>query len=265
MDIIRQAGGLHRFMNWSGPILTDSGGFQVFSLGKIRKIRDHGVEFRSHLDGSPIFLGPKESMEIQRTLGSDIAKVFDECPPHTADRDEVNRAVKRTLRWAAECKAQPRAEGQLVFGIVQGTHHADFRKKCAEALVEMDFDGYAIGGVSVGEPEPEMMHAVEISEPHLPENKARYAMGLGTPAQLIELVPVASRTAVAGAPFIIRVAGAELEVLRLVVTGQTSQDISERLSISKTTVDTHRHHILEKLNCRNSVDLTRMAIALGLV
>ena len=188
MDIIRQAGGLHRFMNWSGPILTDSGGFQVFSLGKIRKIREHGVEFRSHLDGSPIFLGPKESMEIQRTLGSDIAMVFDECPPHTADRDEVNRAVKRTLRWAAECKAQPRADGQLVFGIVQGTHHADLRKKCAEALVEMDFDGYAIGGVSVGEPEPEMMHAVEISEPHLPENKARYAMGLGTPAQLIELV-----------------------------------------------------------------------------
>jgi len=188
MDIIRQAGGLHRFMNWSGPILTDSGGFQVFSLGKIRKIRDHGVEFRSHLDGSPIFLGPKESMEIQRTLGSDIAMVFDECPPHTADRDEVNRAVKRTLRWAAECKAQPRAEGQLVFGIVQGTHHADLRKKCAEALVEMDFDGYAIGGVSVGEPEPEMMKAVEISEPYLPEHKARYAMGLGTPAQLIELV-----------------------------------------------------------------------------
>jgi hypothetical protein len=106
-------------------------------LGKIRKIRDHGVEFRSHLDGSPIFLGPKESMEIQRTLGSDIAMVFDECPPHTADRDEVNRAVKRTLRWAAECKAQPRAEGQLVFGIVQGTHHADLRKKCAEALQKM--------------------------------------------------------------------------------------------------------------------------------
>lgn len=188
MEIITKAGGLHRFMNWNGPILTDSGGFQVFSLGKIRKIREHGVEFRSHLDGSPIFLGPKESMEIQRILGSDIAMVFDECPPHTAERDEVNRAVKRTLRWAAECKSQPRAPGQLVFGIVQGTHHADLRKKCAEELVAMDFDGYAIGGVSVGEPEPEMMHAVEISEPHLPENKARYAMGLGTPAQLIELV-----------------------------------------------------------------------------
>jgi len=188
MEIISQAGGLHRFMNWNGPILTDSGGFQVFSLGKIRKIKEHGVEFRSHLDGSPIFLGPKESMEIQRILGSDIAMVFDECPPHTASRDEVARAVKRTLRWAAECKSQPRAPGQLVFGIVQGTHHPDLRQKCAEELIAMDFDGYAIGGVSVGEPEPEMMHAVEISEPHLPENKARYAMGLGTPAQLVELV-----------------------------------------------------------------------------
>ena len=188
MPIIQEAGGLHRFMNWSGPILTDSGGFQVFSLGKIRKIRDHGVEFRSHLDGSPIFLGPKESMEIQRLLGSDIAMVFDECPPHTATRDEVARAVQRTLQWAAVCREQPRAPGQLVFGIVQGTHHADLRTKCATELIAMDFDGYAIGGVSVGEPEPEMMRAVEISEPHLPENKARYAMGLGTPAQLVELV-----------------------------------------------------------------------------
>ncbi|MSU04745.1 MAG: tRNA guanosine(34) transglycosylase Tgt [Pedosphaera sp.] len=188
MPIIQQAGGLHRFMNWSGPILTDSGGFQVFSLGKIRKIRDHGVEFRSHLDGSPIFLGPKESMKIQRLLGSDIAMVFDECPPHIATRDEVARAVQRTLQWAAVCREQPRAPGQLVFGIVQGTHYADLRKKCATELIAMDFDGYAIGGVSVGEPEPEMMRAVEISEPHLPENKARYAMGLGTPAQLVELV-----------------------------------------------------------------------------
>jgi queuine tRNA-ribosyltransferase len=188
MDIIRKAGGLHRFMNWSGPILTDSGGFQVFSLGKIRKIRDHGVEFRSHLDGSPIFLGPKESMEIQRTLGSDIAMVFDECPPHTADRDEVNRAVKRTLRWAAECKAQPRAEGQLVFGIVQGTHHADLRKKCAEALVEMDFDGYAIGGLSVGESLAEMVDAIGACIGELPKDQPRYLMGVGDPASLVEAV-----------------------------------------------------------------------------
>jgi queuine tRNA-ribosyltransferase len=188
MDIIREAGGLHRFMNWDGPILTDSGGFQVFSLGKIRKVKEHGVEFRSHLDGSPIFLGPKESMEIQRILGSDIAMVFDECPPHDASKEDVLRAVRRTLRWAKECQEQPRAPGQKVFGIVQGTHHPEIRQKCAEALVAMDFDGYAIGGVSVGEPEPEMMKAVEITEPHLPKNKARYAMGLGTPAQLVELV-----------------------------------------------------------------------------
>ena len=188
MDIILQAGGLHRFMNWSGPILTDSGGFQVFSLGKIRKIQEHGVEFRSHLDAARVFLGPKESMGIQRDLGSDIAMVFDECPPHTASRDDVLRAVQRTLRWAEECRVQPRAPGQLVFGIVQGTHFPELRQQCAEALVAMDFDGYAIGGVSVGEPEPEMMKAVEISEPHLPASKARYAMGLGTPAQMVELV-----------------------------------------------------------------------------
>lgn len=188
MDIIRQAGGLHRFMNWWGPILTDSGGFQVFSLGKIRKIREHGVEFRSHLDGSPIFLGPRESMAIQRELGSDIAMVFDECPPHDSPADEVARAVKRTLRWAAECREQPRTPGQAVFGIVQGAGDAHLREKCARELVAMDFDGYAIGGVSVGEPEPEMMRAVEFTEPHLPPDKPRYAMGLGTPAQLVELV-----------------------------------------------------------------------------
>ncbi|HAB18834.1 MAG TPA: tRNA guanosine(34) transglycosylase Tgt [Verrucomicrobiota bacterium] len=188
MEIIQQAGGLHRFMNWNRPILTDSGGFQVFSLGKIRKIREHGVDFRSHLDGSAIFLGPKESMAIQRQLGSDIAMVFDECPPHDAPREDVFRAVKRTLRWAAECREQPRAEGQQVFGIVQGTQLPELRKKCAEELAAMDFDGYAIGGVSVGEPEPEMMRAIEITEPHLPTGKARYAMGLGTPAQLVELV-----------------------------------------------------------------------------
>ncbi len=188
MEIIRQAGGLHAFMNWTGPILTDSGGFQVFSLGKIRKIKEHGVEFRSHLDGSPIFLGPKESMSIQRELGSDIAMVFDECPPHDSPHEEVVRAVKRTLRWAAECLEQPRAKGQMVFGIVQGGGDACLRERCARELTAMGFDGYAIGGVSVGEPEPEMMKAVEITEPFLPESKARYAMGLGTPAQLVELV-----------------------------------------------------------------------------
>ncbi len=188
LDIIRAAGGLHRFMNWPQPILTDSGGFQVFSLAKIRKIKPHGVEFRSHLDGSLLFLGPKEAMAIQRELGSDIAMVFDDCPSHTAPTRDVRAAVERTLRWAEECRTQPRAPGQQVFGIVQGGSHAALREECARALVAMDFDGYAIGGVSVGEPESEMMKAVEITEPFLPANKARYAMGLGTPAQMVELV-----------------------------------------------------------------------------
>ncbi len=188
LDIIRAAGGLHRFINWEKPILTDSGGFQVFSLAKIRKIKAHGVEFRSHLDGSPLFLGPKEAMEIQRVLGSDIAMAFDECPPHDAPAKEQRLAVERTIRWARECREQPQAPGQAVFGIVQGGTNAALREECAKALVAMKFDGYAIGGVSVGEPEPEMMKAVEMAEPFLPADKARYAMGLGTPAQMIELI-----------------------------------------------------------------------------
>ena len=188
LEIITAAGGLHKFMNWDKPILTDSGGFQVFSLAKIRKIKAHGVEFRSHLDGSPLFIGPKESMEIQRVLGSDIAMAFDECPPHGCTAQEARNAVDRTLRWAKECLVQPRAKGQFVFGICQGGVDPKLREKCAKELVEMEFDGYAIGGVSVGEPEPEMMRAVELAEPHLPANKARYAMGLGTPAQMVELV-----------------------------------------------------------------------------
>jgi queuine tRNA-ribosyltransferase len=188
LDIIRAAGGLHRFMNWERPILTDSGGFQVFSLAKIRKIKPHGVEFRSHLDGSPLFLGPKEAMEIQRILGADIAMVFDECPPHDAPAREQRLAVERTIRWAQECREQPRVDGQLVFGIVQGGANAALREECARALVAMDFDGYAIGGVSVGEPEAEMLKAIEATEPFLPTDQVRYAMGLGTPAQMLELV-----------------------------------------------------------------------------
>jgi len=188
LDIIRAAGGLHNFMNWEKPILTDSGGFQVFSLAKIRKIKPHGVEFRSHIDGSLLFLGPKEAMEIQRVLGSDIAMVFDECPPHDAPAKEQRLAVERTIRWASECREQPRANGQKVFGIVQGGSNPALREECAQVLVEMEFDGYAIGGVSVGEPEPEMLKAIEFTEPFLPANKARYAMGLGTPAQMVELI-----------------------------------------------------------------------------
>ncbi len=204
MEIIRAAGGLHKFISWNLPILTDSGGFQVFSLAKIRKIKPHGVEFRSHLDGSLLFLGPKEAMQIQRELGSDIAMVFDDCPPHTATAKEIHAAVERTIRWARECRecsgagvsparthgqdARATNPGQLVFGIVQGGVNAALRESCSKALVAMDFDGYAIGGVSVGEPEPEMMRAVELAEPFLPPDKPRYAMGLGTPAQLVEMV-----------------------------------------------------------------------------
>lgn len=188
MEIIKAAGGLHNFINWQKPILTDSGGFQVFSLAKIRKVKTHGVEFRSHLDGSKLFLGPKESMEIQRILGSDVAMVFDECPAHDAPARDQRNAVERTIRWAKECREQPRADGQLVFGICQGGSNPELREQCAKAIVALDFDGYAIGGVSVGEPEPEMMKAVELAEPHLPAHKARYAMGLGTPAQMVELV-----------------------------------------------------------------------------
>jgi len=188
MKIINAAGGLHKFMNWQRPILTDSGGYQVFSLAKIRKIKTHGVEFRSHLDGSLLFLGPREVMQIQKELGSDIAMVFDECPPHTSTPEELQEAVQRTIRWARECREQPRADNQLVFGIVQGGCNPELRELCAKALVALNFDGYAIGGVSVGEPEPEMMKAVELTIPFLPESKPRYAMGLGTPAQIVELV-----------------------------------------------------------------------------
>jgi queuine tRNA-ribosyltransferase len=188
MDIIRAAGGLHQFINWLHPILTDSGGFQVFSLARIRKITAHGVEFRSHLDGSLLFLGPREAMGIQRELRSDIAMVFDDCPPHTSAPRELRAAVERTRRWAGECREQPRAPGQLVFGIVQGGAQAALREECAKALVALGFDGYAIGGVSVGEPEPDIFKAIEVTEPFLPAHLPRYAMGLGTPAQLVELV-----------------------------------------------------------------------------
>ena len=188
LEVIQAAGGLHKFMNWPLPILTDSGGFQVFSLAKIRKIRAHGVEFRSHLDGSLLFLGPREAMEVQRLLGSDIAMVFDECPAHNCTADQARDAVERTIQWAKVCREQPRAEGQFVFGICQGGVDPLLREHCARELVKLDFDGYAVGGVSVGEPEHEMMKAVELAEPFLPAHKPRYAMGLGTPAQMVELV-----------------------------------------------------------------------------
>jgi queuine tRNA-ribosyltransferase len=188
LDVIRHFGGLHRFMNWDGPILTDSGGYQIFSLAKLRKITDEGVRFQNHLDGTPTFISPEIAMEIQATLGSDIAMVLDECPPWPCEHDYAARSLDMTARWAKRSKEAPHSDGQLVFGIVQGATFADLRRASAEATVQIGFDGYAIGGVSVGEPELEMMLAVENSEPFLPADKPRYAMGLGTPPQMLELI-----------------------------------------------------------------------------
>lgn len=186
LEVIREFGGLHGFSRWDRPILTDSGGFQVFSLARLRKITDEGVHFQSHIDGAPCFIGPREAMEIQAALGSDIAMLFDECPPYPCEYDYAARSLDRTLLWAKRCKEVPTPGAK--FGIVQGATFADLRRQSAEALVAMDFDGYAVGGVSVGEPEEEMLAAVENSEPFLPQNKARYAMGLGTPPQMVEMV-----------------------------------------------------------------------------
>ena len=213
IDVIRHFGGLHGFMNWDGPILTDSGGYQIFSLAKLRKITEEGAHFQNHVDGTPAFISPEIAMEIQSALGSDIAMVLDECPPWPCDYEYAARSAEMTTRWARRCKEwqkenaehptsnieRPTAEGQsinhqpstinrLLFGIVQGATFPELRKQSAQALVEIEFDGYAIGGVSVGEPEEEMMRAVESSAPFLPENRPRYAMGLGTPPQLLELI-----------------------------------------------------------------------------
>jgi queuine tRNA-ribosyltransferase len=190
--LIARMGGLHRFMSWERPILTDSGGFQVFSLARLRKITEEGVHFQNHLDGTPTFIGPETSMEIQRDLDSDIVMAFDECPPHPCTHEAASKSLDLTLRWAKRCRewwdAQPPEGRPLVFGITQGSGYADLRERSARGLVEIGFDGYAIGGVSVGEPEPEMMHAVESAVPFLPQDHARYAMGLGTPPQIIEMV-----------------------------------------------------------------------------
>jgi queuine tRNA-ribosyltransferase len=205
LDVIRHFGGLHNFMNWDGPILTDSGGYQIFSLAKLRKITEEGVHFQNHVDGMPAFISPEIAMEIQTALGSDIAMVLDECPPWPCDYDYAARSAELTARWAARCKRAVKAgvspatlknaagtaattAKPLLFGIVQGATFPELRKQSALAAVQIGFDGYAIGGVSVGEPEEEMMRAVESSAPFLPDNKPRYAMGLGTPPQLLELI-----------------------------------------------------------------------------
>ena len=239
IELIRYFGGLHRFMNWNGPILTDSGGYQIFSLAKLRKITEEGAHFQNHVDGAPAFISPEIAMEIQAALGSDIAMVLDECPPWPCEYDYAARSAEMTTRWARRCKewkeekaqrSTPKAfpsrqpnvqhpteeavkanagpartvppanfknaagtaatieDQQLLFGVVQGATFDDVRKASAQAIVGLEFDGYAIGGVSVGEPEEEMIQAVEMSEPFLPDDKPRYAMGLGTPPQLLEMI-----------------------------------------------------------------------------
>jgi len=192
-ELVRELGGLHTFMGWDGPILTDSGGFQVFSLAKLRDIRDDGVAFQSHLDGAKLFLGPREVMAIQQNLGSDIAMVIDECPPWPCERDACAQAVARSGRWAAQCKQIATdsgflAAGHHVFAIVQGSTFDDLRREAAESLSALDFPGYAVGGVSVGEPEPEMLKQVGATTPFLPADKPRYTMGLGTPSQLLKMI-----------------------------------------------------------------------------
>lgn len=188
MGIMEKAGGLHRFMNWDRPILTDSGGFQVFSLSALNKVTDAGVHFQSHIDGSRHFLGPHESMGIQKTLGSDIVMAFDECSPYPSERSQVERALERTQRWAEACRNFELQPHQNLFGIVQGGLYPDLRRQSASALAGIDFEGFAIGGLSVGEPASLMNTMIEETEPLLPTLKPRYLMGVGTPRNLIEAV-----------------------------------------------------------------------------
>ncbi len=193
--VIKQLGGLHKFMSWEKPILTDSGGFQVFSLSSLRKIKEEGVYFNSHIDGRKIFMGPEESMQIQSNLASTIAMAFDECPSSKADRNYVQASVERTTRWLARCrKEMKRLNGledtinkeQLLFGINQGAIYADIRKEHAKQIAEMELDGYALGGLAVGETHEEMYYILEETVPYLPVNKPTYLMGVGTPANILK-------------------------------------------------------------------------------
>jgi queuine tRNA-ribosyltransferase len=195
--IVKKLGGLHRFMNWDRPILTDSGGFQVFSLAGLRKIKEEGVTFNSHIDGRKIFMGPEESMQIQSNLASTIAMAFDECPSSVAERSYIEASVDRTTRWLVRCKNEMARlnsledtinKNQLLFGINQGAIFADIRKRHAEQISEMELDGYAIGGLAVGESHEEMYHIIEETVPFLPKDKPTYLMGVGTPANIIEAV-----------------------------------------------------------------------------
>src|SRR4051812_39840195 len=205
LDVIKHFGGLHKFMNWNGPILTDSGGYQIFSLARLRKITEEGVDFQNHIDGARAFISPEIAVEIQAALGSDITMVLDECVPYPCEYDYAARSAEMTTRWAKRCREWKRRNGEtakreltdslvrrfagsMLFGIVQGGTFEDLRKQSAQQIVGLDFDGYAIGGVSVGEPEEDMMRAVEWAEPFLPRDKPRYAMGLGTPPQMLEMI-----------------------------------------------------------------------------
>ena len=195
--VVNQLGGLHRFMNWDRPILTDSGGFQVFSLAGLRKIKEEGVHFQSHIDGRRIFMGPEESMQIQSNLASTIAMAFDECPPSKAEDDYIRRSVERTTRWLVRCKAEMQRlnslestinRSQLLFGINQGGVLDDVRMEHAKEIAALDLDGYAVGGLAVGETHEEMYHILDVTVPLMPQNKPTYLMGVGTPANILEAV-----------------------------------------------------------------------------
>lgn len=195
--VVKELGGLHKFMDWNGPMLTDSGGFQVFSLASLRKIKEEGVHFSSHIDGRKIFMGPEESMQIQSNLGSDIAMAFDECIENPAPREYVERSIARTTRWLERCVIEHKRlnelpdcvnPGQMLFGINQGGTYADLRIQHMEDIAKLDCDGYAIGGLAVGEPTQVMYDIIDAVEPHMPKDKPRYLMGVGTPSNIIEAV-----------------------------------------------------------------------------
>ena len=245
-DLVAEAGGLHKFMHWDSAILTDSGGFQVFSLGELRKITEEGVTFRSHIDGSPKFLSPEVSIEVQMKLGSDIAMAFDECIPYPADYEYTKQSTERTHRWAERSLNAETRSDQGVFGIVQGGMFEDLRENSAKALSTMDFDGFAVGGLSVGEPKDLMYRMLEISTNFLPENKARYLMGVGTPDHLIE--GVARGIDMFDCVFPTRVARNGMAMV------WTSTSPNGRL-VMKNACFTHDHNVLEQgcgcYACRN--------------
>jgi queuine tRNA-ribosyltransferase len=188
VEVVEKIGGLHRFMAWEGPILTDSGGYQVFSLASLTQIDDQGVEFASHLDGRRIYLDAEAATRIQNRLGADVIMCFDQCAPYPSPRADLEAAVQRTVRWAARCRAAHANPGQMLFGIVQGGTDPELRTRCAESLLEIGFDGYAIGGLSVGEGHDLMIQTVEHTAPRLPQEKPRYLMGVGTPADILAAV-----------------------------------------------------------------------------